>query len=130
MGCLAINSFIDPILNYINTYKNIKKYFDFTYKSQELCDVAILSATGAIKYVSVQYMTNNMCKTVVTRHDYYAYYLDHNGYLLEYIPIEKQTFKICNIAVNIKYVKYVKNKKYKLYNSTYNAYDYVKNYVW
>ena len=30
MGCLAINSFIDPILNYINTDKNIKKYFDFT----------------------------------------------------------------------------------------------------
>jgi len=35
MGCLAINSFIDPILNYINTGKNIKKYFDFTYKSQK-----------------------------------------------------------------------------------------------
>jgi len=35
MGCLAINSFIDPTLNYINTGENIKKYCDFTYKSQK-----------------------------------------------------------------------------------------------
>ena len=48
MGCLAINSFIDPILNYINTDKNIKKYFDFTYKSQKFQPRMLLEIIGRV----------------------------------------------------------------------------------
>ena len=115
------------------------KYIPDEFKTQELCDLAIQSMVGAIKYVPFQYMTNDMCKTVVTRFSY-THYLDHNGTLcgggygrlLQYIPAEKQTFEICDIAVkdDKDNIKYVKNKKYKLYNSMCNAYDYVKNYVW
>jgi len=48
MGCLAINSFIDPILNYINTDKNIKKYFDFTYKSRKFQPRMLLEIIGRV----------------------------------------------------------------------------------
>jgi hypothetical protein len=48
MGSLKIDAFIDPILNYINKVKKIKKYFNFTYKAQKYKPRLLLEIIGRV----------------------------------------------------------------------------------
>ncbi len=48
MGKLKIDSFIVPILNYINTNPDCQKYFDFTFKAQKYDPRLLLEIIGIV----------------------------------------------------------------------------------